>query len=439
MLRPRRNRYKKADKQFQKFLQALPEEHHEMAYEFKAMARARKIKNPNQLWRLVFSYCGLDLAIREAAAVFTLLYEKITDTAVLNRLRACEPWVKAILQKMLRLPSLASDLLPAGYRLLGIDASIANGLAPKSIDFRVHLCLDLLTLDFVEILIANNKTGETLKNFSFREGDIAVVDQGYCHHPGMVHVQEQGAFTVGRLNPRSVRLLDETGQRFELLKELRAHQSHTPISFKVKFSGKGEQAPIDGVIYAQRLPRKVAARARELYRKRSKRNNKREPDALGMYLQGWILVYSTLPEGILPAEVFLSLYRLRWQVELVFKRCKSLLDLDGMRLKHDSKTANIWLYGKMLYILCLDKKFKQTLGTRWGWLTYEKEGSAWRGWSLQRWGSVHQILGSEYWREDAWEDVGEVLAERSRKRRLNHFSPSFLKKLKRLELANVLA
>jgi hypothetical protein len=57
---------------FEEFLKELPADYHEMAYEFQAFTRGRKIKTPAQLLQVVMLYCGLDTVLRETAGVFTL-------------------------------------------------------------------------------------------------------------------------------------------------------------------------------------------------------------------------------------------------------------------------------------------------------------------------------------------------------------------------------
>ena len=89
------------DTLFEELLQDLPSETVQMARAFKAFVRAKKVKTPAQLLRVVFLYCGLDKPLREVAGTFTALYESITDQAVAERLRACGPWVKALLRRML--------------------------------------------------------------------------------------------------------------------------------------------------------------------------------------------------------------------------------------------------------------------------------------------------------------------------------------------------
>ncbi len=171
------------DTLFEDLLQDLPPETTHMAREFKAFVRAKKVKTPEQLLRVVFLYCGLDKPLREVAGTFTVLYESITDQAVAERLRACGPWVQAMLRRMLPLSPV--DTLPAGLRFVVIDASSIQAPGATGTDHRLHIAMDLLSLQFVEVLVTDVHTGETLKHFTLRRGDVAVTDRGYAHCQGM--------------------------------------------------------------------------------------------------------------------------------------------------------------------------------------------------------------------------------------------------------------
>jgi len=131
------------DTLFEELLQDLPPETVQMAREFKAFVRAKKVQTPMQLLRVVFFYCGLDKSLREVAGTFTALYESITDQAVAERLRACGPWVKAMLRRML--PLSAVDTLPQGRRFVVIDASSMQAPGAKGTDHRLHIAMDLVS------------------------------------------------------------------------------------------------------------------------------------------------------------------------------------------------------------------------------------------------------------------------------------------------------
>jgi hypothetical protein len=133
------------DTLFEDLLQDLPPEGCLMARECKALVRAKKVKTPEHLLRVVLLYCGLDKSLRTVAGTFTVLYEAITDQSVAERLRACGPWVKALLRQMLPLVPVAA--LAEGRRLLVIDASTVQAPGATGIDHRLHLCLDLVSLE----------------------------------------------------------------------------------------------------------------------------------------------------------------------------------------------------------------------------------------------------------------------------------------------------
>ena len=62
--------FENVDTTFESFLQELPEDFRELGMEFKAFARSRKIKTPEQLMQVVMNYCGLDAVLRETAGNF---------------------------------------------------------------------------------------------------------------------------------------------------------------------------------------------------------------------------------------------------------------------------------------------------------------------------------------------------------------------------------
>ena len=143
---------------FEELLEALPQDYHALALEFKAFARSRKVKTPAQLLQVVMSYCGVDEVLREVAGHFTLLQERITDTAIHKRLKACGPWLKAMLQRML--PGL--DKLPGQLRFVIVDGSSVQGPGARGTGHRLHLALDLMTLTLRYVEVTGPDQGERL-------------------------------------------------------------------------------------------------------------------------------------------------------------------------------------------------------------------------------------------------------------------------------------
>src|SRR5262249_59066205 len=91
------------DTLFEELLQDLPPETTQMAREFKAFVRAKKVKTPEQLLRVVFLYCGLGKSLRAVAGIFTALDEAITDQAGADRVLACGPSEHPLLPQVVAL------------------------------------------------------------------------------------------------------------------------------------------------------------------------------------------------------------------------------------------------------------------------------------------------------------------------------------------------
>jgi len=396
---------------FEELLQDLPPETVSMARECKAFARARKIKPPAQLLRVVLLYCGVDKAWREVAGILTALYEPITDQSVAERLRACGPWVKAVLRKMLPPPAVTA--LPQALRFVVIDATTGQAPGATGTDYRLHMSLDLVTLEFLEVSISAGHTGETLKNFTLGYGDVAITDRGYCPPASMGDAFNKGAQLMVRLNPFSVVLCEPAGQPLELGAALQRQHADTLRTLEVVIHSASGAAEVRGWVPASRLHAEQAHRARQHCRQR---HNKGAPKAQALFLAGWVLGFTTLAPAVLSAQTIMALYRCRWQVERAIKRWKSILDLDALRAKAQSPLAEVWLHGKLLYALLLERRMRRQLGDTWSRLDRERLATWWRVWGMRKDEIAPMITGALFWKEEAWEVCLQVLAERPRRR-----------------------
>ena len=407
------------DTLFEELLQDLPAETVQMARTFKAFVRAKKVKTPAHLLRVVFLYCGLDKSLREVAGTFTALYEAITDQSVAERLRACGPWVQALLRQMFPMATIES--LPAGRRFVVLDASSIQAPGATGTDHRLHIAMDLVSLPFLEVLVSDVHTGETRKHCTFAPGDIAVADRGYAQCQGMNAALQQGADLIVRLHPFSVVLGDATGAPLELCAALKRQRMETLRTLVVTLRATGGQHEVRGWVHAYRLNVEHANRARHKCRQGHKKGT---PSAASLFLAGWVLVFTTLAPTVLSAQTILALYRCRWQVEIAIKRWKSVLDVDALRAKAHSPLAEVWLHGKLLYALMLERRLRRQLGDSWGRLDRERVSTWWRVWGMLKDEMAPMITGALFWKEDAWAACLKVLMERPRRRTLQQLPPA---------------
>ena len=85
-------------------------------------------------------------------------------------------------------------------------------------------------------------------------------------------------------------------------------------------------------------------------RKESKKQARIATDTLAF--NEYLVVATSLDNGYL-AEEILDLYRYRWQVELYFKRLKSILNY-GELPKKSEKSIFAWLNGKLMVALLVE-------------------------------------------------------------------------------------
>lgn len=90
--------------------------------------------------------------------------------------------------------------MPFGFRFCAFDGSSIQAPGAKSTDYRLHIGIDLVTLEFTHLLVTDKHTGESLKNYSLSPGDVAVVDRGLCHAAGILKKQQEGADVIAQYN-----------------------------------------------------------------------------------------------------------------------------------------------------------------------------------------------------------------------------------------------
>src|SRR5512143_3720354 len=416
MLKPTLN---PVDTQFEALLPDLPVDLVASAREFHAFTRARKIKTPQELLRVVLLYCGLDQALRTVAGNLTLLAERITESSVRARLHACDAWIKALLPPLL--PSLPA--LPAGYRLSVIDGSSVEAPGADGTDYRLHLRLELVSLTVRDIVVTDTHTAESLRHFALGAGDIALVDRGYCQPAALVETHQQGADWIVRWNS-GMPLWTPTGEAFDLVGTLRAvPPTHAVVTHAVQVGPVTAPARVTAWLHACRLPEEQANAARRRCRRRAQKSGN-TLKATTLYLAGWVIVATTLEPAVWTAETILALYRVRWQVELAIKRWKSLLKAGQLRAKAEGILASLWLHGKLLYALLLERRCRRLAGDQWGYLNPSRQAPWWRSWHLMTPWMVTAISGITRWKESQWSACIEVMTERRRQRQLQTLPPA---------------
>jgi hypothetical protein len=131
----------------------------------------------------------------------------------------------------------------------------------------------------------------------------------------------------------------------------------------------------------------------------------------------------------------MALYRTRWQIELVFKRLKSLLSLTELRAKQGSRLAEIYLYGKLLYAAMLECYLSQYVNVQAYYLdneTNDRLETPWRWWHLfhQQFMAYFSIYLSPS--NIPIQAIQKAMRERKRKRKLQTIPNNLMKNLHKI-------
>jgi hypothetical protein len=103
---------------------------------------------------------------------------------------------------------------------------------------------------------------------------------------------------------------------------------------------------------------------------------------------------------------------------MAIKRWKSLLDVDKLRARAGSPLAALWLSGKLLYAVVVERRAHRKLGDSWTRLDGERQTTWWRVWKLIKDEVDVCILSVQDRQAAEWGACVKVLAERPRHRKL---------------------
>ena len=333
----------------------LPEGWAEQAWQLGAMRRARYISDPAVVLRILLIHlaCGCSLAETAARAKASGLAQ-ISSVGVFKRLRAAEAWFRWLAQQMRGTAEMPLKIV--GRRLRAVDATCICEPGSTGTDFKVHYAVNLADLqcDFFQ-LTDIREGGESFRRVPIVAGDILMGDRVYAAPPGISHVVKAGADVIVRLNRGALPLYDHRGTRMDLLSRLRLLKGRSPREY-VAQAKDTDGNWIPGRLIALRQSEEVTRWTRKRMQRRAQRS-RLVVTSESLELAEYFMVWTTLSRSTVTAGQVLELYRLRWQIELVFKRMKSILGL-GHLPKKDPLSAQAWLEGKLFVGLLIERMIR---------------------------------------------------------------------------------
>lgn len=300
-----------------------------------------KVRDIRDVLRLVLHHAGAGVSLRATTARAAAIGVLVLSAVALHKwMKKLGPYLAALLQRML--VTFAPERW-GGFHVIAGDATTVQRPGAKGTTARIHYALRLADLSPRHIEVTDEKGGETARRFRAEPGELWLLDRGYANPPGVASIRAQGAHVIVRYNRGTLPLFDARGARLDVARRLRTTRTRQVAHAHAAFvHGPGGET-IEGRLAWLRLPKDKAREARE----RVRREADGDCDASSLENAEYVSVFTTTGADRLTAEQVLTLYRARWQVELDFKRSKSIGDLDLLP-NFLPETIYSWICAKLL-------------------------------------------------------------------------------------------
>ena len=338
----------------------FPEDWRELASARGALKGLRQDKDPGKLLRTLLLHTGCGLSLRETVVRARRSgLADLSDVALLKRLRKCEHWLQGLCHGLFAELGIASSSSITGtdreVRL--IDASTIKEPGKTGSLWKLHYSLRWpgLRCDYLEITPSKGEgNGESFTRFRAVPGEHLVGDRGYSSARGIHAIASAGADVTVRLNAQNVHLLDSRGAPFDLPQALREVKAvHQCASWEALIADHRDEHEVRGRLCVLRKDEAAIRLAKEKIRRQASKKQTTVNELTWLYAE-YVMVFTTVGEDRMDAKDVLDFYRVRWQVELAFKRLKQLAGL-GHLPKTDEASSRSWLYGKLFSVLLTEK------------------------------------------------------------------------------------
>lgn len=324
------------------------------ARERRAFLRKRQVKDVATLFRLAMAYgaCGMSLS-ETCAWAEALKLASLSEPSLMERLCKAAPWLGDIVAALIAQQATMPAKRWAGYRLRALDATAICQPGADRTTWRLHVGYDLASGQVDQIELTDGRGGENLQRLTYRTGEIVLADRIYARARNLQGVKQDGADFIVRTGWNSLRLKRSDGGELDLFATLHAQaEQEGEVRVRVDDGSDADARFEMRLIIWRKSLEQAQTEQKRLLQNAKKRGTKVDPRSLEA--AKYVMLLTSLPAEVFPTCDVLAIYRFRWQIELAFKRLKSLAGLDELAAK-DPALAKAWIYARLIAFLIAEQ------------------------------------------------------------------------------------
>jgi hypothetical protein len=259
------------------------------------------------------------------------------STIALNTLKGNISYKRVLVQD--------STIIKLPLQLFEVFSGVSNAHTAVC-NARIQGVYDLLSGNFLSFSIDPYSKNDLLAapELDIQAEDLVLRDRGYSSYSEITRQVELGAYFIFRHKFKNTYVDRHTGQPIDLKSVLiKNHKIDRTVCLNDK-----NRTPVR--LIAIPVKEEIATTRRMKAKQEMKGHN---PPAELMFLMGWTIFITNIPQTQASAQKILSLYGLRWRIETIFKTCKYYMGFDKIHNVSESQLRCILLARFIMIVICI--------------------------------------------------------------------------------------
>lgn len=281
------------------------------------------------------------------------VFESVLRTQYARSEKDTSPQLLASFSKILIQDSTVCDL----NQKLALAFKGSGGRASKA-SLKLDVIYEFKTKKFESISLHTGSTADQALSHKIIEhispNTLIIRDMGYLRVDCILKIVQEKAFFLSRMkNNMTVYLSESDVESIDLAKYL--HENfRKSIGFEKLVFITAEKVPVRLVVY--KVPPDIAAQRRRTAHAKAKKEG-RALTQRSLTLLDFSLFITNVSKEIWPFEVIGTVYRIRWQIELMYKAWKGRLKIDCLMGTNEFRIRCL-IYSRLILILITNEVYE---------------------------------------------------------------------------------